>query len=167
MFRNPFSFDGRIRRTEYGISFILFVIVGAIVKAIVVAVIMGSGYNSGYSSDNYSSGQLLTFLFYIPLLWFLWAQGSKRCHDADMSGWWQLIPFMPLVLIFIDGTKGNNRYGEDPKGTNIKSKNTTSNSIGGYQGNPYGSNTLPVSNPGTTQSQTTRHSDDGYNGTLY
>ena len=34
MFRNPFSFKGRIRRLEYGISFIIMVIVNTIMQGI-------------------------------------------------------------------------------------------------------------------------------------
>ena len=33
MFSNPFSFDGRIRRTEYGVSFIIYAFVAVIINA--------------------------------------------------------------------------------------------------------------------------------------
>ena len=33
MFKNPFSFEGRIRRTEYGITFIIYVIAASIINA--------------------------------------------------------------------------------------------------------------------------------------
>jgi uncharacterized membrane protein YhaH (DUF805 family) len=36
MFKNPFSFDGRIRRTEYGLTIIIYVIVAVIINAIIV-----------------------------------------------------------------------------------------------------------------------------------
>jgi len=101
MFKNPFSFEGRIRRTEYGISIIIYTICVTILNAIVGA----------------SNGDPAILLFaYIPLLWFLWAQGAKRCHDVGNSGWWQLIPFYFLWMIFQDGEPGSNKYGENPKG---------------------------------------------------
>jgi uncharacterized membrane protein YhaH (DUF805 family) len=107
MFKNPFSFEGRIRRSEYGTSFILFAIARVIVTFIAATVM---------SNDNNSGGVVsLTILLSIPLIWFLFAQGSKRCHDVGWSGWMQLIPFIPLYLIFASGQKGENNYGIDPK----------------------------------------------------
>ena len=50
------------------------------------------------------------------------AVAVRRLHDQDKSGWWILIGFIPLiggiwllVLYFIDGTHGPNRFGPDPK----------------------------------------------------
>lgn len=56
----------------------------------------------------------LSFLIYIPLLWFIVAQNTKRCHDRGNSGYYQFIPFYCLWLIFGDGENGSNQYGEDP-----------------------------------------------------
>jgi uncharacterized membrane protein YhaH (DUF805 family) len=99
MFSSPFSFDGRIRRTEFGISLIIYVIVATFVNAIV------------------ESGEVpIIGLAYIPMLWFLWAQGAKRCHDVGNNGWWQIIPFYFLWLLFQDGQPGINEYGHNPKG---------------------------------------------------
>ncbi|MDO9154512.1 MAG: GYF domain-containing protein [Paludibacter sp.] len=99
MFSSPFSFDGRIRRTEYGISFIICVVVAVFVNALV------------------KTGEFpIVGLAYIPMYWFLFAQGAKREHDLGYSGWWQLIPFRPLWLIFLKGEHGENKYGLNPKG---------------------------------------------------
>lgn len=99
MFSSPFSFDGRIRRTEYGISLIIYLLVAQFVNAIV------------------ESGEVpIIGLAYIPMLWFLWAQGAKRCHDVGNNGWWQIIPFYFLWLLFQDGQPGKNEYGQNPKG---------------------------------------------------
>lgn len=107
MFKNSFSFEGRIRRTEYGLSFIIY----AVLRAILLLVIA-----SGVSNPNNAEGaQVLFVVLSLPLFWFLLAQGAKRCHDAGFSGWWQLVPFCPLVLIFMNGEEGLNKYGENPK----------------------------------------------------
>lgn len=99
MFSNPFSFDGRIRRTEYGISFIIFALVAVFVNALV------------------KTGEFpIVGLAYIPLYWFLWAQGAKRCHDLGNNGWWQIIPFYVFWLIFAIADSGINQYGRNPKG---------------------------------------------------
>lgn len=102
MFKNPFSFDGRIRRTEYGISFLIYLAVYFTLSALAAAAAQ-------------ATAGVLVFLLTIPLVWFLWAQGAKRCHDIDRNGWWQLIPFYFLFLLFEDGHPGRNEYGSNPK----------------------------------------------------
>ena len=99
MFSAIFSFNGRIRRMEYGLSLIIYALLRTVLD---VATEYG--------------GAALIGLGYIPLLWFLWAQGAKRCHDLGKSGWWQIIPFYVLWLIFQDGEKGINEYGTNAKG---------------------------------------------------
>jgi len=49
------------------------------------------------------------------MCWFLFAQGAKRCHDMNNSGWYQLVPFYILWMLFYQGTAGPNNYGPDPK----------------------------------------------------
>lgn len=100
MFKNIFSFDGRIRRTEYGMSLIIYFVCFLLIE------LFADGVN----------GTKIIFLFMIPVLWFFWAQGAKRCHDLDKSGWWQIIPFYGLWMLFESGMVGVNEYGEDPKG---------------------------------------------------
>lgn len=60
--------------------------------------------------------QAVVFIVYIPLSWFIFAQGAKRCHDKGVNGWWQLLPFYGLILLFYKGDEGENEYGADPKG---------------------------------------------------
>jgi hypothetical protein len=94
MFKNPFSFNGRIRRTEYGISFIIYLIGYGFIE------IMAEGV----------TGIKAFALLWIPLLWFFWAQGAKRCHDLGKSGWWQIIPFYCFWLLFEKGKPWPNEY---------------------------------------------------------
>jgi uncharacterized membrane protein YhaH (DUF805 family) len=51
-----------------------------------------------------------------PAYWFVIAQGTKRCHDRDNSGWYQIIPFYGLWMLFGDSNYGENDYGFNPKG---------------------------------------------------
>ena len=103
MFKNPFSFEGRIRRTEYGLS----LIIAAVGRVFITMLLAGAMQGGGFFGIN--------FIFQIPFLWFFWAQGAKRCHDLGMSGWYQLIPFFPLYIIFASGEENSNKYGENPK----------------------------------------------------
>ena len=100
MFKNPFSFDGRIRRTEYGMSLIIYVL-GAFVIGLII------GFTGMPSS--------IMYLLLIPLYWFMLAQGAKRCHDLGNNGWWQIIPFYGFWLLFADGHELENNYGVNPK----------------------------------------------------
>lgn len=109
MFKNPFSFEGRIRRTEYGLSVIIYAI-----PAVIINLIMESG-----------GGAAIIGLAYIPLLWFMWAQGAKRCHDRENSGWYQIIPFYGLWMLFADSDNGSNEYGHNPKGIGNQEQTTS------------------------------------------
>ncbi|MCU0386388.1 MAG: DUF805 domain-containing protein [Flavihumibacter sp.] len=100
MFQNPFSFNGRIRRMEYGISFIIYVAFISILEYII-----GADESMGWLG-----------LAVIPVLWFMLAQGAKRCHDRGNSGWYQIIPFYGFWMLFADSIPGPNEYGLNPKG---------------------------------------------------
>jgi uncharacterized membrane protein YhaH (DUF805 family) len=92
----PFSFNGRIRRKEYGISFVIYILGYSILLGL-------------------SESSTILLVGYIPLLWFLWAQGAKRCHDRGNSGWYQIIPFYVFWMLFAEGDSTKNEYGNSPK----------------------------------------------------
>ncbi|MDX5422124.1 MAG: DUF805 domain-containing protein [Hymenobacteraceae bacterium] len=106
---NIFSFSGRIRRTEYAVTQILLSIVGGI-----LFFVFGVSLFAGESA---AAGALV--LLGVTMLlgtWISLAAGAKRCHDRGNSGFFQLIPFYGLWMLFGDGDHGSNRYGADPKG---------------------------------------------------
>jgi uncharacterized membrane protein YhaH (DUF805 family) len=100
MFKKPFSFEGRIRRTEFGLSYIIY-----IAGAGIISVLMDLGEATSFFG-----------LGFIPLIWFFLAQGVKRCHDRGNSGWYLLIPFYVFWMLFADSHVGENEYGPNPKG---------------------------------------------------
>ncbi|MEP3837111.1 MAG: DUF805 domain-containing protein [Algibacter sp.] len=102
MFKNPFSFEGRIRRTEYGLSYLIYLLL-----------YLGGGALIANMNESFS---ILLLVIWVPLIWFLLAQGTKRCHDRSNSGWYQIIPFYGLWMLFGDGDTGPNEYGNNPKG---------------------------------------------------
>ena len=114
MFKHPFSFKGRIRRTEYWLSLIILFVLAGIIRLI-------------SDSLTYAGNEVLAF--FVPLVglfifyWLLFALNTKRCHDRDNSGLWQIIPFYWLWLLFGDGDAFENDYGPDPKGRDILDDN--------------------------------------------
>ncbi|MEU3344419.1 DUF805 domain-containing protein [Streptomyces sp. NPDC006700] len=99
-------FNGRARRQEYWM-FTLFSVIISIVLAIVDAVI---------------GTQILDWLYTLAVLLPTLGVTVRRLHDTDRSGWWILIGLIPLVgfivmLVFLatEGTRGENKYGANPK----------------------------------------------------
>lgn len=101
MFQHPFSFEGRIGKTEYAIIFILNFVWNVICRAI-----------DDQSPSTVSA--LIILIISLGLAWVVLAEGAKRCHDYGRSGWYQLIPFYCFVMLFKKGDLGSNEYGESP-----------------------------------------------------
>lgn len=67
-------------------------------------------------------GNAMTALFGIGSIVPTFAVTARRLHDTNRSQWWMALFFVPILgwlvlLVFEcqDGTKGPNRFGEDPK----------------------------------------------------
>lgn len=163
MFQAPFSFDGRIRRTEYGLSMLFLVIAQMLIGAMV---------GLGSRSSDPGGTLVIFYLLMLPALIFIWAQGAKRCHDLGNSGWWQLIPFYGFWLLFADGQYGPNQYGDNPKGiqnnnqqVNFNQQSTPTNTGTGYQGGYSGGHNNP--NSGNSYNQNQSNSGEYQSGDLY
>ncbi len=111
MFRNVFSFSGRIRRKEFIISYAVIFVLGAI-----------EGFtNAIYISLGSQPPAILNAIICatsVVMLFQVW----KRLHDIGLSGWiglLQLIPILNIVFdIFLMAKKGDefeNEYGASPK----------------------------------------------------
>jgi uncharacterized membrane protein YhaH (DUF805 family) len=108
------EFSGRSQRKEYWMFFLFQMIV-----YIVLSIIEGAVGLTGMIGGAYGP---LTALFALAILIPGIAVGIRRLHDTDRSGWWLLIAFVPLIgaivlIVFfvMDGTRGPNRFGPDPK----------------------------------------------------
>jgi uncharacterized membrane protein YhaH (DUF805 family) len=110
--RHYADFGGRARRREFWM-FVLFNLLIGCALGVLDSVLqwrtpMGYGRLAGFY-------QLLVL---VPSL----AVGARRLHDTGRSGWWQLIALVPFAGIIVlvvfwalDGTRGPNAYGADPK----------------------------------------------------
>jgi len=119
------DFQGRSRRKEYwmfalGLFLVYFVVV------VIGGLLIGFG-SATTGSDS------ATALFASPVIILIALLGLgvlipslavqvRRFHDQDKSGWFVLLGLIPyvgsiIVLVFmcLEGTKGPNRFGGDPK----------------------------------------------------
>lgn len=90
-----FSFKGRITRREYVLSYVIYFV---------------AFLGIGFAIEEYNM-HTLTWLV-LPMSYVVIAQGAKRCHDFNRSGWFQLIP---LWFVFAKGDSGDNRFGPNPR----------------------------------------------------
>lgn len=100
MFSKYADFKGRAGRSEYWWV--------ALPYGIFVAISMNASVT-------------LMLVLYLVMLVPTLALATRRLHDTDRTGWWQLISIVPFVglivmLVFLcqEGTKGDNRYGPMP-----------------------------------------------------
>ena len=125
------DFNGRSRRMEFWMFRIFDYLGMGFFLVVMFAGLPWSEMNNG-SSSNAEPG----IFFWIGLggflLWYLAmlvpsvAVCVRRFHDQDKSGWMWLIYFIPyvgplviVVFMFLEGTKGPNQYGEDPKDAGV------------------------------------------------
>jgi uncharacterized membrane protein YhaH (DUF805 family) len=108
------DFSGRSRRKEYWM-FLLGVVIVAILLGIIEGVLGLSGMVAGVYGP-------LTVIFLLGIIIPSIAVQIRRFHDQDKSGWFVLLGLIPfvgglIVLVFmcLEGTKGPNRFGADPK----------------------------------------------------
>ena len=111
-------FSGRARRKEYWMFTLFNVLISIALTFLDVLLLghdMGDPESIGIVSTIYSLAVLLPSL----------AVSIRRLHDTDRSGWWLLIALIPLIgaivlLVFmcLDGTRGSNRFGVNPKDPN-------------------------------------------------
>lgn len=117
------DFSGRARRTEYWMFTLFNTIILIVLELVDKAMGFGSfsGSTSGGAAFSASLG-LLSGLYSLAVLLPTLGVSVRRLHDTDRSGWWLLIGLIPLVgaivlLVFfvLEGTRGPNRHGVDPK----------------------------------------------------
>ncbi len=111
--QNYANFNGRARRKEYwmfGLFQLIFVILAMILDNVLGTTFPPLPYGLIYVL--YALATLIPGLALIV----------RRLHDLNKSGWMILIGLIPFVggiwlfvLMCLEGTKGENQYGLDPK----------------------------------------------------
>ncbi len=94
------DFSGRAKRPEFWWYWLFVFLVSLAISAVAR-----------------SASLLFSLATLLPSL----AVGTRRLHDTDRSGWWQLLYFIPIIgwiimIIFlvIEGCAGDNKYGSPP-----------------------------------------------------
>lgn len=100
--RKYVEFSGRSSRREYW----TFILINMAIS--ISLIIVGTLIKFKYLSNIYSLAVLLPAT----------GVGIRRMHDVNESGWFSLIPFYNIYLAAKPGTKGQNKYGADPYGSN-------------------------------------------------
>ncbi len=121
------DFSGRSRRREYWMFTLFYTVMFVALLLFAFAPFLAA-------SDDQAPPEMSPASIGFTLLAVAFALGSfipglavtvRRFHDQDKSGWFILINFIPyiggfilLVMMCIEGTRGENSYGSDPKGWN-------------------------------------------------
>ena len=117
-----FNFETRSTRSEFWWAKLFKTLV--YIALFVLMAMGGMDTDSGEAVLGFGTIFILLFYFanFIPNI----AVGVRRFHDQNQSGWMYLLSLIPYVggiilLIFmcIDGTHGENRFGEDPLGDSL------------------------------------------------
>ncbi len=119
-----FDFSGRSRRKESWMCFLLYIAIYIVAGIAERALGRGGAatssreFGDGAASASFSStggilSMIVALVFLIPSI----AVAVRRAHDQDKSGWFILIPIYGWIIVwFLEGTRGPNRFGPDPKG---------------------------------------------------
>lgn len=106
------DFKGRATRSEYW----YFVLFNFIVTVLLSMLDLAFGLYDIESNIGVLSG-LYSVVAILPGL----AVGTRRLHDIDRSGWWQLMVFIPVIgtivlaIMFMLDSKEDNEYGRNSK----------------------------------------------------
>lgn len=104
------SFTGRARRKEY-FGFMLYQFLLNNLLSIILLSLAGMEIATIVS-------QLCFFILLLPQI----SVTVRRLHDVNMSGWWILTIFVPMVVVFFESDKKENKYGAIPEGISIETK---------------------------------------------
>jgi uncharacterized membrane protein YhaH (DUF805 family) len=110
------QFSGRSRRREYWTF--------ALVNAIVMCLLYGTGISFFFAGQRVIGATLfgLCFAYAAAMIIPGLACGVRRLHDIGQSGWFMLLPLIPvagglilIVMHLLDSQPGPNPYGPNPK----------------------------------------------------
>ncbi|MBL8553732.1 MAG: DUF805 domain-containing protein [Phenylobacterium sp.] len=116
-----FDFHGRMRRRHWWLAQ-LGVAVGAFVVFVVASYAAAAMNARGNVAATIGFGMIGTAIA-VVIVWVNLATSVKRLHDQNLSGWFLMVGFLPIVgnvislalLGFRDSRRGENAHGNSPK----------------------------------------------------
>jgi len=99
------DFSGRARRKEYWMFILYYMIIYMVLSVI----------------DGIFGTFILGFIFSLVLLVPSISLATRRLHDTNRTGWWQLIVLIPLIgaiiliVFLVQDSHDENAYGPNPK----------------------------------------------------
>jgi uncharacterized membrane protein YhaH (DUF805 family) len=108
-FQNYVVFNGRATRSAFWYFYLFTALVGVAISVVERAI---------GSSDVLSGFGIISLIWSLAIILPTLGLMIRRLHDANHTGWWILIAFLPfigaIVLIIFwatAGTQGDNKYG--------------------------------------------------------
>jgi len=84
-FRNYANFSGRATRQQYWMFFLIYIVIYVILSC--VDFVLGTYFISA----------IFSLVMLVPSI----AYATRRLHDTNRSGWWQLIVLIPLIGMIV------------------------------------------------------------------
>ncbi len=111
--KNYFNFSGRATRSEFWYFTLFCLLFGMLIMLIEYMLGIGNVKETG----------ILSLIFDLALVFPSLAVSTRRLHDTNRSGWWNLIILVPiigiivLIVFYCQDSKEDNKYGVNPKKT--------------------------------------------------
>ena len=119
-----FSWEGRLNRKPYILRCLAL---GLIMTAIYILLMVFAFTTAAAQMGNglpMMGAFSATYILYLPFIILGYLLAIRRLHDLDLSAFFILLSFVPVVsfffalyIIFKKGTEGPNSYGPDPLST--------------------------------------------------
>ena len=115
------DFDTRVSRSEFWWGNL-----GVMIISMLLGFVIGLMVGVGGVALGYSLGAIETFTNVVLLPWYVFSSiaglslAARRLHDVNKSGWWILIFFTIVGMLFLlywhckKGDAGDNRFGKNP-----------------------------------------------------
>ena len=98
MWDTYFTFKGRLNRKSYWMR--TLAIAGL---WLVVVILMVLASFTAFAAGGFGVASVLVKIFYIAFVvvttWVSVALAARRLHDCGLSGWWQLVLYVPALLV--------------------------------------------------------------------
>ena len=119
-----FSWEGRLNRKAYILRCLALGLALTAVYILLMAIAFGTAAAQMGNGIPTMGAFSASYIFCLPFIISGYLLAIRRLHDLDLSAFFILLSFVPIVsfffalyIIFKKGTEGPNSYGPDPLGT--------------------------------------------------